>query len=421
MAERNDGMPGKRWFLAVGHGVALAVPFLVFLGVSYLISLLCGITAGGSRLGKAIGEFFLSFLLLYSTSRIAAIGDPVLFSRFLKEKEPLPERPQESVAFFLRERGTHLELALVLAFSFLLPVDHGLFVMGELFFSGIRPYVLRRLLTAVTAFPLCFLAQMLGKMTAVEYFRHCRSRSRRFPLLRGIAEYIGVAAVYLYGAYIAPGVLSMLGGLALFLVSFPALLVVWLLVCLLRFFFACLRVFRARRRLYRRLRAVCAERGYELTRPCALYRAILLPRAEVNFTIKVSEGEIYDCLVVSTLRKRRFLFFDADGIMTAVAPPRRGTAAIAPVPSYALTSYYVSAELFSLLPNPPSVSEPYAFSSENRKIIIVTPAVWRWYSKEGTTQQIEPGAGAFGYKFYNAETLLGLLEREALDRDFNRK
>ncbi len=421
MAGRNDGMRGKRLFLAVGHGVFLAVPFLVFLGVSYIISVLCGITAGGSRLGKAIGESCLSFLLLYSTSRIATIGDPVIFSRFLREKEPLPERPQESIAFFLRERGTHLELALTLAFSFLLPVDHGIFVMGEVFFSWISPYLLRRLLTAVTAFPLCFLAQMLGKMTAVEYFRHCRREPRRFPLLRGIAEYIGVAALYLWGAYIAPGVLSMLGGVALLLVSFPALLVVWLLVCLLRFLFACLRVLRARYSLYRRLRTISAKQRYELTKPRALYRAILLPRAEVNFTIKVSEAEIYDCLVVSTLRKRRFLFFDAEGVMTAISPPRRGTAAIAPLPRYALTSYYVSAELFSLIPNPLPVSEPYAFSSENRKIIVVTPAVWRWYLKEGATRQIEPGAGAWGYKFYNAETLLGLLERGILDRDFSRK
>ena len=255
----------------------------------------------------------------------------------------------------------------------------------------------------------------------MDYWRHERKKTRRFPFLWSLAEYVGVSGVYLLGAYITPAVLSMLGGIALMLLSVPAIFVAWLAVSVLRLLLDCLRVLRARRRLYRRLRAISRERGYTLTKPHALYRSILFPRAEVNFTVKVAEDEVYDCLVVSTLRKRRFLFFNADGIMTAVAPPRRGTVALPPIASRMIYSYYVSAELFALLPNPPAVSEPYAFTSENRKMVIVTPAVWRWYLEEGSTRQIEPGAGAWGYKFYNAETVLGLLDRGSLGRDWNRR
>ena len=410
-----------RILYTVGRVTAAVLPYLLFLGISYLISILCAITTGGSPLGKALSESFLSFFLLYSTSRIATIGDPALLRRFAKGDEPLPASALESAVFFLRDRETHLELGLLLGMSLLLPVNYGLFVMGDVFFSSLTPYPLQRLVTVITAAPLCLLAHVLGSMSAIEYWRHERKKARRFPLLRSLIEYVGVSAVYLLGAYITPAVLSMLGGIALMLLSVPALFLAWLLLSVLRLLKDCLRVLRARRRLYRRLRAISRERGYTLTKPHALYRSILFPRAEINFTVKVAGDEIYDCLVLSTLRKRRFLFFNADGIVTAVAPPRRGTAALTPIPRPGLYSYYVSAELFALLPNPPAVSEPYAFASGNRKMVIVTPAVWRWYLEEGSTRQIEPGAGAWGYKFYNAETVLGLLERGSLGRDWNRR
>ena len=47
--------------------------------------------------------------------------------------------------------------------------------------------------------------------------------------------------------------------------------------------------------------------------------------------------------------------------------------------------------------------------------------MWRWYVNEGNSREIQPGAFAWGYKFYSATDLLSLLERDALDRDWKRK
>ncbi len=411
----------RKAFLYFLRGARTVFPFLFFLAVSYFLSFLVKFSTGDSPLGAGIAEALFSSLLLYSTTRLATIGDPELSCRFLRAGEELPGRGVESAVFFLRDRATCVELAVMLSLALVLPLNFGIFFPGTYLFADIDFYLLQRLLTLLASLPLYLVSYMFGKMEAVEYWRHNRKKEKRLPLLRGILGYISVTAVYLAGAYAAPGVLAMAGGVALLLFTFPAFVIVWLLLSLLRFFLAYLRVARARHRLYRRLLATCAKKGCNLTRPFALYRTILFPRRDViNFTVKSPEGATYDCHVFSTLRKRRVLFFGTDGTVTAVSPARRGTVGTQPMPRTSLYSYYVSAELFSLVPTPPPVSAPYAFASENRKVIIVTPAVWRWYINEGNSREIQPGASAWGYKFYNATDFLALLERDALDRDWKR-
>ena len=398
------------------------LPFAFFLAVSYFLSFLTKFSTGGSTLAAGIAEALFSSLLLYSTVRLATIGDPELSHRFLRAREPLPARGIESGVFFLHDRTAHVELAVMLSLGFLLPLNFGIFFPGAYFFAGIDFYLLQRLLTLLTSLPLFLIAYLFGKAEAVEFWRNTLKMEKANPLLRGILGYVSVTAVYLLGACYAPRALSLLAGFALFLFAFPALLLVWVAVCLLRFCLAYLRVFRARHRLYRRLRKASAERGYTLTKPLALYRTILFPRRDViNFTLTSPAGEVYDCHVFSTLRKRRVLFFDAEGTVTAVSPARRNTVGLEPFPRPAMYSYYVSAELFSLLPQPPPVSAPYGFTSEHRKLVIVTPAVWRWYVDEGNSREIQPGAFAWGYRFYSATDLLSLLERDALDRDWKHR
>ena len=67
-----------------------------------------------------------------------------------------------------------------------------------------------------------------------------------------------------------------------------------------------------------------------------------------------------------------------------------------------------------------SVVTPYAFESSNRKIVIITPRVFRWYLQEGKSAEVFPGARAWGYKLYNTETFTGLLDRDALGEDYKR-
>ena len=100
---------------------------------------------------------------------------------------------------------------------------------------------------------------------------------------------------------------------------------------------------------------------------------------------------------------------DDDGYVTAT-------------PFVAMTAFALRRALMQSFMLPYSVRTPYSFESKYRKILIITPAVHRWFIKdEHGTRNADIGTFAFGYKIYNAETFLGLLERDALGTDYVRK
>ena len=374
------------------------LPYAFFLLISFLCSLLVGWPLVQPVLVSI--EIFVSFFLFYSTARLSTIGDHRFVARFFGREGGPPRRGGESLRYLLADKSTRRELPTILVLSFFLPFDFGIFSVGRLLFREISPYLLRRLLIFAITLPFLLFSYFWGRLTAMIYFRTlpANERTSNPVFVRHMIRYFGFAALYFASAYTIPYVLATFGVFLTFFVVFPPLVLIVAVLWFLLFGRAFLRVCRARRRLLRSLRRICKTHGYILREPVRFYRSILFPREGITFSVTVREGETYDCNVYSAVNKWRDLFFGADGYVLATPATRRGPAAL-------FTPVH-------------SVRTPYAFESEHRKAVIVTPAVKHWYFREGRSTEVHPGAYGWGYKFYNAEVFLGLLDRDALDTDY---
>ncbi len=394
-------MENKEWLERLTRISRTLLPYTFFIIVSFLCSLFAGWPTK-DPISVSI-EIFISFFLFYSTARLSTIGDHRFVNRFFGREGAPPRRGGESFRYLLLDESTRRELATILVLGLLIPFDFGLFAVGRLLFGGVANYLLRRLLILAITLPFLLLSYFWGRLTAMVYFRTLPAHERTSnPIfLRHMLRYFGFAALYFYGAYMIPLLLGAFAQLLTFFVIFPSLILIAAAVWFLMTGRNLLRACRARHRLLRSMRRICKERGYILREPRNFYRDILFPQDPIDFSITLREGEIYDCAVHSTINKWRDLSFCADGYVLATPAARRGPAALF-APIY-------------------SVRTPYGFESENRKVVIVTPAVKHWYFNEGRSIQVHPGAYGWGYKFYNAEVFLGLLERDALRTDFSHK
>ncbi len=394
-------METKEWLERLTRISRTFLPYTFFVLISFLSSVMIGWPR--RDLAVASVELFISFFLFYSTARLSTIGDYRFVNRFFGREGGPPRKGGESFRYLLADESTRRELVAILIPALILPFDFGLFAMGRFLFGGVKNYLLRRLLILAITLPLLLFSYFWGRLTAMIYFRTLPANARTSPpvFLGQVIHYCLFAALYLVGSYAVKRVVAGAAQLLVLFAVFPLLL---LLVAAIWFFGkgrGVLRACRARRHLLRSLRKICNERGYSLQEPQKFYRAILFPREEIAFSVTLREGETYDCTVYSALNKWRDLFFGVDGYVVATPATRRGPAAL-------FTPLY-------------SVRTPYAFESENRKVVIVTPAVRHWYFREGRSTEVHPGAFGWGYKFYNAEVFLGLLERDALNIDFDHK
>ena len=394
-------MNDKEWLQWLTRVSRTLLPYTFFLLISFLCSLMIGWPLVRPVLVSV--EMFISFFLFYSTARLSTIGDHRFVARFFGREDGPPRKGVESLRYLLADESTRRELGTILLLCLILPFDFGIFAFGRLLFGDVEVYFLRRLLILLVTLPFLLFSYFWGRLTATIYFRTLPANERTSDPVFWLhmLQYFGFAALYFVSAYAIPYVLMAFGTVLTFVAVFPPLLLIAFLIWFVLFGHAFLRVYRARRRLLRSLRKICKKHGYILREPKQFYRDILFPREPFDFSVTVGEGQTYDCNVYSAVSKWRDLFFGADGYVLATPATRRGPAAL-------FTPVY-------------SIRTPYAFESENRKIVIVTPAVKHWYFREGRSTEVHPGAYGWGYKFYNAEVFLGLLDRDALLADFQHK
>ena len=353
-------------------------------------------------------ELFVAFFFLYSTARMATFGDHSLRGRM--EAVDLRDASHRAMLSFLGgDIETRIELIVMIVVLFVFPIDFGICSLGVLL-GGIPYYLLRRAVVVLCALPPVLLAYYFGRRSAIDHLSSLapRERGEGKVFFRQVLLYIALGFFYVLSTQT---IVAMLGVAATTIGVFLAvpLFAFWLFIAAsILFFFKSIRVLRARRRLSKRLRRICREKRYRLHGPHRLYRSFFRLCEGPHFTVEIGR-EVYDCRVYSTGGRMKQVSVDSDGYVTAT--PVRGAASI--------TRWGSFVQLFTL---PYSVRTPYSFESKYRKILIITPSVLRWFvSDEHGTRNADVGANAFGYKLYNAETFLGLLDRDALGDDYMRK
>ena len=350
-------------------------------------------------------ELFVSYFFLYSTARTATFGDRALCAR-IGESELGSSTHRRLIVFLFGDAETRIELIAMAVVLFAFPIDFGICSIGVLL-RGVPYYLVRRLLVLLCSLPLVLLAYYFGRRSAIDHMASLTPREacEGKGFLRQILLYIALGFFYILSART---LLAMLGVAATLLALF-VLVAGWLGAAVLAvFLLKNTRVLRARRRLCKRLRRICRQKKYRLRGPHRLYRSFFFPSEGPHFSVEIGK-EIYDCRVYSTRGYMKHISVDDDGYVTAT-------------PFVAMTAFALRRALMQSFMLPYSVRTPYSFESKYRKILIITPAVHRWFIKdEHGTRNADIGTNAFGYKLYNAETFLGLLDRDALGDDYMRK
>lgn len=355
-------------------------------------------------------ELFVAYFFLYSTARMATFGDRALRERIEAwNAESITHRGM--LACLIRDPETRIELIMALLVLFAFPIDFGICSIGVLF-RGVPYYLLRRLLIVLCSLPLLLLGYYFGRRSAILHIASLAPRERGAGkgFLRQLLIYIAIGWFYTFSAQSLVAVLGVAATAVGIFVAFP-LLAAWIgLAALVVFLIKNIRVLRARRRFSKNLHRVCRQKHYRLHGPHHLYRSFFRPVEGPHFSLEIGK-EVYDCRVYSTRGRMKQISVDSDGYVTAT-----------PVVATPVTAFTLRRGIVQLFTLPYSVRSPYSFDSKYRKILIITPAVHRWFVKdEHGTRNADIGTYAFGYKLYNAESFLGLLDREALSADYARK
>lgn len=353
-------------------------------------------------------ELFVAFFFLYSTARMATFGDRSLRER-MGDVDLREASHRTMLSFLYGDTETRIELSVMIVVLLAFPVNFGICSLGVLL-GGIPYYLLRRFVVVLCSLPLLLLAYYFGRRSAIDHLSSLppRERGAGKGFFQQMLFYVALGFFYVLSTQT---IVAMLGVAATAIGVFLAvpLFAFWLFIAAsILFFFKSIRVLRARRRLCKRLRRICRENKYRLHGPRCLYLSFFRPFDGPHFTVEIGK-DVYDCRVYSTSGRMKQVSVDSDGYVTAT--PVRGAASI--------TRWGSFVQLFTL---PYSVRTPYSFESKYRKILIITPSVLRWFvSDERGTRNADVGTNAFGYKLYNAETFLGLLDRDALGDDYMRK
>lgn len=392
MDRKTNHLTPEQWAKAIAIELFRGVVcYLSFIFVSFLISLPF-IIAGEAAAEKqrfdveyiyAISAIALPFSL-YSTVRCFELYD---------KGAQRASAPEPWVGHSLRDRAKNIlteptlrmkllvHLACFVGLAMLFPYKFGYSYLVNIFYQDTAATVAEgRVVLLCTVVPLILLLLPVAKLSAHKWWRVARPEVRerilgvRLPKLRLALEMIKITAIYLVGFLVLPTTLGIIVTLALIagLFAQPKFLIGFGAVILAIFLLVLYRIFKKRRRFYRRIKTALRENGYTLT---AVHRPVLsaiIKTEKPNLEFE-RDGRKYSMRIM-TLPYRRPSFFCENGTVTTKTAIK-----------------LLHFDLFFLMKD-----RPYDFDAEGSKIILLLPAPKRAYFNYGAPEAI-PDEGRNGY------------------------
>lgn len=199
------------------------------------------------------------------------------------------------------------------------------------------------------------------------------------------------------------------GGAGAFLIAFPILapifiliyrsltvrhiITIAILICL-PFVYRFFRAIFKRRSFLRRLKEVCAEKGYTLSEIRFPYISLFMFLEGDSFTVTVGK-KAYSCKLIPARKRNAPVVISESGHIT----------------------YIYTISLRGAVLHQRSTTYKFGFDSENPKVLIVNPVPKQVYTiHAGKTIEIDNGAVVGGYKIFAATGFLRAAELNVLDR-----
>ncbi|MBR2650624.1 MAG: hypothetical protein IKD45_03105 [Clostridia bacterium] len=274
----------------------------------------------------------------------------------------------------------------------------GSFILGD----GMRGTVLCGAVSAAIIAPLYFI---IGIFTRYEVRRYwvvldrnqetykCESAIRLFAgaLLISLSyplvyPYIPLLLFFVFNIFSIlfsiVGALSIIGTVAVILLIF---VIIWVIPIL--------RGILKRKKFIKQLRAICREKGIDVSSISHPYRSFIRPRTEENFKLSAN-GKEYHCAFVSTLHRGTYLYFTSS--TDAYFRHRIGTE------NHHFTIKH---------------TVEYGILTEGKKCIIISPMPKHIYVEEGgAVRELFVGDRVWDYTVYNMSGFINAIDRDCLDK-----
>ena len=380
-------------YLRICRSIALYLSFSLLFG-------LCSLCAGRQ---KALGTVLLP-LIFHSTARVFGETDRHLRDLALayRESHDVHHRvPREILALILRDNMLLLELAILLLFPTLLPLELGLTLPTSLLFgASALPRALQKLILLLILLPLFFGGWLFARYLAFLWWAYEEGQDRpEYYLAPLFLKLLGILGIYGIGSFAAiffipvfQSIYYISEALAALRWWLPVAVVALPIAALFTFRFS--RACRIRRKFLRELAFTCHAVGATISEIKRPYRSLLRLGDEVNFTVWHGE-KTYHCKLFSALRRHTPLYFSERGVVQCLHSFR-----------FRRVEYFRYTTQFD-----------FSFEGEGQKLLIVNPVPKEIFAGDTAFfRLIDTGEHVGDYTVFTASGLLGAISRDVVDR-----
>ncbi len=340
-------------------------------------------------------------VLTYQFNQISTLYDDEMRARLYADGVRQHTR-RERLRFLFTQRRLWLESVVLMAVYLFLPLEHTWSVLGDFVLGG-NVTLLRKLYLLLPLVVLCLLLGTAARLRAMEqWYWHERGeqklydtkKRRKNPSARAFDGAV-VAAVFstLVAAGAAGVVIPALAGyLPALLVLFTSRAALWVLaVFALWYAVRVLRRVGRRRRFLKRLRALCAEKGYVIEETVRPYRSLFTLYDGENLRIRAAE-RLYSIKFLACKSRRKPLVLHEDGVCEFLTVVR-----------------FAKAEVTRL-----SRAFDCAWESTGYKIWLLDPVSYKVMNVRA--EELDNGSVIGEYKIFTCTAFLNALERECVER-----
>ena len=338
--------------------------------------------------------FFLSFLTYFSLAGVFTMHDVPYRRRYLAIEDGR-NRLGTKCKVILCGSEFWIGVATLSLWVLIAPSDIFFFDLVSGFF-GDRTLPQAHLLTIAIMLPSLLLLTFLTHFAALGWWERKQDRTdagTRTLVITFLKQLIFTCAMYLAAAWSLTALYPALDTFGKIIQIQPLLFVIPLCLVLIGLLsYRYLRAFRARYRFFRKLTRICREERLELSKLSHPYSSVFSPKDGATFRIFTAKG-VYACKLICSTHRKTPLFLDEDGNV----------------------NYDIAYGLFGLDFFTDTVSARYAFESNDKKLLIISPAVDNVYITDGKAKRrLESGDRLMEYWLYDGEGFLNAVRRKTL-------
>jgi hypothetical protein len=339
-------------------------------------------------------SFVYSLVVLFSLFSIFTLYYSSYKTRFFHiwSREP---RFFEKCRFVLTAKEFWLQMGVVIGLIVIFPTRPAFSSLITGFFHGngfVPSPLVEKLIVTAIAVPLFLLIGFMAHMSTVNWWARQKKSSDdgRFHPFKAARQLLFSMVLYVIAAI----VLSLVYPAIFFTLYQIIRTFFWqcvVLVIVLFFGFWGIvigRIIHKRRRFIKRLQLICKDHHFHIKQKHSLYAAMLSAKDGYDFSVDTDRG-MFCCKLVPSLSRKNNLFFHDEGMVS-----------------------YTSSLMNVILH---TVSQPYTFDANGKKIIIVNPVSNRLYAANSSEKRLlEIGDVVMDYSIHTASSFLSALDRGCL-------